>query len=150
MLDEQGFFVNTETRKDIVKFFCSFDEILKIKIMKSLSNLFNEVLNERKYHLSYDMTDEFVGNSNDAKHTILQILKKLGATSVHSPCESTIVFTYPNDKFRMTKFTNEIGDDFYFSLCLVAQEENIPKERISSDKELDHNLQKIWREIKTS
>lgn len=118
--------------------------------MESLSKRLNEALKQRKYHLSYDMTDEFEGDSNEAKHVILQLLKNLGVTSVHSPCESTIVFTYPDEKFRMTKFKNEIGNYFYFSLCLVAKEENILNERLSSDKELDENLQQIWRKIKKS
>lgn len=118
--------------------------------MKSLSKLSNETLIERKYHLSYDRTKNFKGSSDDAKIAILRKLKEFGVISIESPCESTIVFTYPDSNFDFDSFEFEIQEQFYFSICLVGRSNNTNKhfEAINYSTEIDDEiLQQMWNSI---
>lgn len=96
--------------------------------MKNLSDKLNENFSnksnfERKYHLSYDVINckkDFEGDYDKARLFILEILKENDATSVKSPCKSTIIFTHASANFYMNLFNKEVKDYFYFSICLVA------------------------------
>jgi len=107
----------------------------------------------RKYHLSYDVISDnddfdFVEKHLTVREKILTILKKLGAKSVTSPCESTIIFTYPNRDFNLNAFEKEAKKHIYFSVCLVAQYESVPIEKIIKSPEIiDKNLQDLWNSI---
>lgn len=122
--------------------------------MKSFTKYLNEVMNERKYHLSYDVINckkDFKDDYELARGFILYKLKELGATSVQSPCKSTIIFTHPSANFNMKLFNREMKDYFYFSICLVAKIDGKNIENINNSKVInDVELQKIWKEIKMS
>lgn len=105
---------------------------------------------ERKYHLSYDVK----GYNNDlpdataAKLHILKILKTLHATSVKSPCESTIVFTYPDDSFNLSSFKSKAQKLFYFYISLVAIKENKHVDSLNENTDIDNKiLQNQWNSI---
>lgn len=109
----------------------------------------------RKYHLSYDVISDkndfdvnFVEKHLTIREKILKILKELGATSVISPCESTIIFTYPNRNFNLNAFEKEAKKHIYFSLCFVAQYESVPIEKINKSPNIDDEiLQDLWNSI---
>ncbi len=110
----------------------------------------------RKYHLSYDVIsdndnfdNDFVEKHLTVRETILTILKKMEVQSVSSPCESTIVFTYPNKNFNKKTFAKIASKYIYFSLCLVAQSELGPIEKINKSPNIDDKiLQDLWNNIK--
>lgn len=106
----------------------------------------------RKYHLSYDVIDcdvDFDGNYETARKLILEIIKELEATSVKSPCESTIIFTYPGNDFNMIDFNKKAKDYFYYSIGLIAKSDMKIYERINSSLEIDdENLQYLWNNIR--
>ncbi len=125
------------------------DTILaKINFMKLASELFG-----RKYHLSYDVINcnkDFKDNYDLAKESLLISLRRHGATSVKSPCESTIVFIYPNDRFDIEKLGLELKPYFFFSICLVDKDQKSHHfEKVHCNPELNENLQKKWEEIKS-
>ncbi|CAM3766943.1 hypothetical protein ELOC111193_18640 [Elizabethkingia occulta] len=107
----------------------------------------------RKYHLSYDVISDnddfdFVEKHLSLREKILTILKKLGAKSVTSPCESTIIFTFPNRNFNLNAFEKEAKKHIYFSICLVAQYESVPIEKINESLNIDDEiLQDLWNSI---
>lgn len=106
----------------------------------------------RKYHLSYDVIDcdvDFKGNYETAKKMILQIIKELGAKSVESPCETTIIFTYSGNNFDMRSFNRKAQSYFYYSLGLIAVSDIKIYEKINPSPEIDDkNLQALWNSIK--
>ncbi|WP_312174009.1 hypothetical protein [Chryseobacterium sp.] len=109
----------------------------------------------RKYHLSYDVIsdnnnfdNDFVEKHLTVRETILAILKKMGVQSVSSPCESTIVFTYPNRDFNRTTFATKASKYIYFSLCLVAKHDSEDFEKINKSPNIDDEiLQDLWDSI---
>ncbi|AZB11288.1 hypothetical protein EG344_21855 [Chryseobacterium sp. G0162] len=115
--------------------------------------LVSEILG-RKYHLSYDVIncdDDFEGKYEQAKECILICLRRHGATSVKSPCESTIIFIYPNDKFDIEKLGEELKPHFFFSLCLVDKDQKSHHfEKVHRNLELNERLQKMWEDIKST
>lgn len=110
----------------------------------------------RKYHLSYDVIsdnddfdNDFVQKHLTVRETILTILKKMEVQSVSSPCESTILFTYRNSGFNLSTFEKYAKKYIYFSLCLVAQYESSPIEKINKSSNIDDEiLQDLWNNIK--
>lgn len=105
---------------------------------------------ERKYHLSYDVKEynDDIPNATAAKLHILRIIKGLNAISVKSPCESTIVFTYPDHKFDLTSFKSKAQKMFYFYISLVAINENKHVDRLNENTTIDDEaLQNHWNSI---
>ncbi|MBN9284867.1 MULTISPECIES: hypothetical protein [unclassified Flavobacterium] len=105
---------------------------------------------ERKYHLSYDVKgyNDDISDAPAAKLHILRIIKGLGAISVKSPCESTIVFTYPDDSFNLSSFKSKAQKLFYFYISLVAIKENKRVESLNKSANIDDKiLQNQWRSI---
>lgn len=107
---------------------------------------------ERKYHLSFDLTNSpgnFIGIP-DIK-TILQLLIKLGADTATHPCNNTIIFTYKNDKFDMDTFGDEIKKYFYFTLSLITSDiKNKDISEIYGNPEIKDDLfQKNWTKMKS-
>ncbi|SHF82338.1 hypothetical protein [Chryseobacterium vrystaatense] len=107
----------------------------------------------RKYHLSYDVInciDDFKDNYDLAKEAILISLRRHGATSVKSPCESTIIFVYPNGKFDIEMLEQELKPHFFFSLCLVDKnQESNHLEKIHYNYDLNKSLQEMWENVKS-
>lgn len=108
---------------------------------------------ERKYHLSYDVIDcheDFQDDYDLARTEVLQILKNYNVVRVESPCKSTIIFTHFPGKFNIVSFEKELKSRFYFSLCLVEQN-NEHIEKVHSSKKIDDKkLQDIWSSLKAN
>lgn len=104
----------------------------------------------RKYHLSYDaigLNDKYT--SNDARIEILKVLKKMGVTSVQSPCNSTIIFDYKDSSFDFDTFEMKLDGKFFYSICLVAEnKDKKPFHKLKNSTNIsDFDIQKDWKSI---
>lgn len=108
-------------------------------------------MEERKYHLSYDVInckDDFRGDYTLAKKYILTILSDNGVHEIECPCETTIVFTYYDNTFPLAKIKKDLKKYFYLYVSLISIRNN--KQDIAHfnfNVELDENTQDIWDNI---
>lgn len=94
--------------------------------MRSLSTVIRKEFMDKKFQISYDVKNcqtDFKGNYDNARKSLLNVLKELNAKNVESHCESTLIVHFDSSVKNSDiekKFKENLSEYFHYSISLIS------------------------------